>query len=219
MSIGSLLINKPKFTRCQLKKDAAKAYSVLRYAKDSYFWQCWLFMLLNISMGLIIIGQCAGMLMSNGLSTPTMLFVMMLCGLSNGFGRLLFPAISDYLKNRVDILLLALAIEMAIFGVSIFYAPFISIAFVMVNATYGCFFACLPAVLLDYYGKSELSFVHGLCLQSWASASLLAFLVSTFVLSTLALSQNVLFAVLVAVYALNFANVLVVRARSHGQRI
>ena len=219
MSIGSLLINKPKFTRCQLKKDAAKAYSVLRYAKDSYFWQCWLFMLLNISMGLIIIGQCAGMLMSNGLSTPTMLFVMMLCGLSNGFGRLLFPAVSDYLKNRVDILLLALAIEMAIFGVSIFYAPFIPIAFVMVNATYGCFFACLPAVLLDYYGKSELSFVHGLCLQSWASASLLAFLVSTFVLSTLALSQNVLFAVLVAVYALNFANVLVVRARSHGQRI
>ena len=120
--------------------------------------------------------------------TVTMLVVMMLCGLSNGFGRLLFPAISDYLKNRVDILLLALLLEIAIFAVSIAMPAFIPAAFVIVNATYGCFFACLPAVLLDHYGKSELSFVHGLCLQSWASASLLAFIVSTFVLSILNLS-------------------------------
>ena len=139
-------------------------------------------------MGLIIIGQCAGMLTANGLSNSTMLVVMMLCGLSNGFGRLLFPAISDYLKNRADILITALILEIAIFVVSIIYVPFIPIAFVIVNATYGCFFACLPAVLLDHYGKNELSFVHGLCLQSWASASLFAFLVSTFVLSVMKLS-------------------------------
>lgn len=219
MSIGSILIDKPRYAKLKLMKTEAKKYSIAKYLKDSYFWQCWLFMLLNISMGLIIIGQCAGMLMANGLTTSAMLLVMMLCGFSNGFGRLLFPAISDYMKNRVDILLIALVIEMAVFAISIFYAPFIPIAFIMVNATYGCFFACLPAILLDYYGKSELSFVHGLCLQSWASASLLAFLVSTFVLSTLALSQTVLFTVLVAVYALNFVNVLVVRTRSNGQRL
>ena len=167
-------------------------------------------------MGLVIIGQCAGMLTANGVPTATMLVVMMLCGLSNGFGRLLFPAVSDYLKNRVDILLAALVLEIAIFAVSIFYVPFIPIAFIIVNACYGCFFAVLPGVLLDYYGKSELSFVHGLVLQSWASASLFAFLVSTFVLSFLSLSQNALFAVLIAVYALNFINVAIVRHRHNG---
>ena len=163
MSIGSLLIDKPRFAKINIKKQSKK-YSIAKYLKDSYFWQCWLFMFLNISMGLIIIGQCAGMLTANGLSNSTMLVVMMLCGLSNGFGRLLFPAISDYLKNRADILITALILEIAIFVVSIIYVPFIPIAFVIVNATYGCFFACLPAVLLDHYGKNELSFVHGLCL-------------------------------------------------------
>lgn len=213
MSFGSWLIDKPKFVKLYLKREAAKHYSVIKYVKDSYFWQCWLFMLLNISMGLIIIGQCAGMLIANGLSTSAMLIVMMLCGLSNGFGRLLFPAISDYLKNRVDILLVALIIEIAIFATSLFYAPFIPIAFIIVNSTYGCFFAALPGVLLDHYGKSELSFVHGLVLQAWASASLLAFIVSTFVLSVLTLSQNVLFIVLIIVYFLNFINVAIIRYR------
>ena len=175
MSIGSLLIDKPKHVKLTAKK-GNKKYSFAKYARDSYFWQCWLFMLLNISMGLVIIGQCAGMLASNGVKHDTVLVVMMLCGLSNGFGRLLFPAISDYLKNRADILLVALILEIAIFLVSIFYVPFIPIAFIIVNATYGCFFATLPGILLDYYGKEELSFVHGLVLQSWASASLFAFL-------------------------------------------
>ena len=213
MSIGSLLIDKPRFAKINIKKQSKK-YSIAKYLKDSYFWQCWLFMFLNISMGLIIIGQCAGMLTANGLSNSTMLVVMMLCGLSNGFGRLLFPAISDYLKNRADILITALILEITIFAVSIIYVPFIPIAFVIVNATYGCFFACLPAVLLDHYGKNELSFVHGLCLQSWASASLFAFLVSTFVLSVMKLSQNALFAVLIAIYVLNLVNVMIVRSRN-----
>ena len=213
MSIGSLMIDKPKYAKTKIKKEPLKKYSMSKYLKDSYFWQCWLFMLLNISMGLIIIGQCAGMLASNGLSNSTMLFVMMLCGLSNGFGRLLFPAISDYLKNRVDILLIALILEMLIFAISIFYLPFIPIAFIIVNATYGCFFALLPGVLLDHYGKNELSFAHGLVLQAWASASLLAFIVSTFILNILALSQNMLFIALIMIYALNFINVAIVRYR------
>lgn len=218
MVVGSILIDKPKYAQLKIAKEN-KRYSLMKYVKDSYFWQCWLFMLLNISMGLIIIGQCAGMLTSNGISTSTMLVVMMLCGLSNGFGRLLFPAISDYLKNRVDILLIALGIEIMIFIVSIFYAPFIPIAFILCNACYGCFFSCLPAILMDHYGKSELSFVHGITLQAWATASLFAFLVSTFVLSILSLSQNALFATLAFVYFLNLINVFIVRIRHDEKRI
>lgn len=213
MSIGSLLIDKPRYAKIKLKKEkkAKKKYSVMKYMKDRYFWQCWLFMLLNISMGLIIIGQCAGMLISNGISNEVMIVVMMLCGLSNGFGRLLFPAISDYLKVRMNILLIALVIEMSIFALSIVDPWFIPIAFIIVNSTYGCFFACLPAILMDHYGKNELSFVHGLVLQSWATSSLVAFLISTFVLSVFHLNQNILFGVLIAAYALNFVNVFALK--------
>lgn len=211
MSIGTLLINKPRYALMKIAKDTSKVYSLRKYITDSYFLRCWLFMFLNISMGLIIIGQCAGMLTSNGLSNDVMLIVMMLCGFSNGFGRLLFPAISDYMKNRIDILLITLIIEIAIFMMSIWWIAFIPAAFIIVNATYGSFFANLPAVLMDHYGKSELSYVHGLVLQAWASAALFAFIISSFVLNALSLSQNMMFVILIAAYSLNFVNVLSLR--------
>lgn len=208
---GSLMICKPKYAK--LRIDARKKYSVAKYVKDSYFLQSWLFMFLNISMGLIIIGQCAGMLAANAVPAGAVIMIMMLCGLSNGLGRLVFPAISDYLLKRVDILLLAGGIEISVMALSIFDPWFIPVAFIMVNACYGCYFAVLPAVLSDHFGNSELSFVHGICLSSWGFASLFAFLVSTFVLGVLHLSQNALFGVLAAVYAVNFVNVLSLRNR------
>ena len=208
---GALMISKPRYVK--FKIDAKKTYSAVKYVKDLYFLQSWLFMFLNISMGLIIIGQCAGMLAANAIPAAAVITIMMLCGLSNGLGRLVFPAISDYLKKRVDILLLAGGIEIAVLGLSIFDLWFIPVAFIMVNACYGCYFAVLPAVLSDHFGNSELSFVHGICLSSWGFASLFAFLVSTFVLGVLQLSQNALFGVLAAVYAVNFVNVLTLRKR------
>ena len=218
MVCGSLMIDKPKFAKIELGKKQKKAgeegkLSAAKYLKDSCFWQCWLFMLLNISAGLVIIGQCASMLAANGVSSNVILGVMMLCGVSNGLGRLVFPAASDYFRNRVDILLIALALEMCVFVVSMLHASFIPTAFVIVNATYGCFFALLPGVLLDYYGRDELSFVHGLVLQAWASASALAFFLTFLVVNVLKLDQNALFASLVLVYAVNFANVLLLRLR------
>lgn len=208
---GAAMIGKPRYA--ELKIDAGKSYSAVKYLTDRYFIQSWLFMFLNISMGLIIIGQCAGMLAANSLSQGAVITVMMLCGLNNGFGRLMFPAVSDYLGRRVDILLLAGGIEIAALGMSVFDPWFISAAFVLINGSYGAYFASLPAILSDHFGNSELSFCHGLCLSSWGFASLFAFVISTFVLGVMHLSQNALFGVLIAVYALNFVNVLTLRRR------
>ena len=212
MSAGAIAIQKPRYART--KKAVGRKLSPGKYLKDPYFLRCWLFMFLNIAMGLVVIGQCAGMLSSIGLSQGAVVFVMMLCGFSNGGGRLLFPAISDYLKTRVDILLLALALEIGSLCLAIAVPAFTPVAFIIVNGCYGCFFACLPAVLFDKYGSSELSFVHGLCLQAWGSAALLAFLVSTFALGKLQLSQPALFGILSGVYALNFINVFSLRRAS-----
>ena len=213
-SVASLCIDKPRFAKiAAAKAGPGRRFSVAKYVRDPYFCQCWLFMFLNISMGLIIIGQCAGMLASGGLSPAAVVFVMMLCGLSNGAGRLVFPAVSDYMGKRIDVLLLALGLEIAALAAAMADPRLTPAAFVLVNACYGAFFASLPAILSDHYGNSELSFVHGLCLQSWASASLFAFLTSTFALGVLDFSQNGLFAVLAAVYALNFVNVLSMRGR------
>ena len=208
---GAMMISKPRYVK--FKIDAKTKYSAAKYIKDPYFLQSWLFMFLNISMGLIVIGQCAGMLAANGNSPAAVITIMMLCGLSNGFGRIVFPAISDYLQKRVDILLLAGGIEITALMLSIFDPWFIPIAFILINGSYGAYFSVLPAVLSDHFGNSELSFVHGICLSSWGFASLFAFLISTFVIGVFQLSQNALFGILAAVYAVNFVNVLTLRKR------
>lgn len=216
MSVGSMMIDKPKYAKVALKKRVDKLYSILKYISDSYFLQCWTFMFLNIAMGLVIIGQCAGMLSTAGLSAGAVVFVMMLCGLSNGGGRLLFPAISDYVGRRVDPWLCALVLEIAALVLVIVDPRCAPVSFIIVNACYGCGFACAPAVLLERYGSSELSFCHGLLLSAWGFASLFAYLVSTLVLSAFNMNQNVLFIVLVSVYALNLLNTYVLRRRSAG---
>ena len=53
-------------------------------------------MFLNISMGLILIGTCQSILSDISLTNNTIIFIMMLCGLFNGAGRLVFPFISDF---------------------------------------------------------------------------------------------------------------------------
>lgn len=208
---GALMISKPRYVK--FKIDTKKTYSAVKYVKDPYFLQSWLFMFLNISMGLIIIGQCAGMLVANSVPSAAVITIMMLCGLSNGLGRLVFPAISDYLKKRIDGWTAALIIEILVLILAIIDPWFIPLAFIVINACYGCGFALAPAVLSDYFGNTELSFCHGILLSAWGIASIFAFIVSTFVLGVLQLSQNALFGVLAAVYAVNFINVLTLRKR------
>ena len=216
MSIGSMTIDKPKYAKAALKKRIDKSYSILKYVSDFYFLQCWTCMFLNIAMGLVIIGQCAGMLSAAGLAEGVVVFVMMMCGLSNGGGRLLFPAVSDYMGRRVDSWLCALALEIVALVLVLVDPRCAPISFIVVNACYGCGFAMAPAVLLERYGSSELSFCHGLLLSAWGFASLFAYFVSTLVLSTFSLSQNALFVVLASVYALNLLNTYVLRRRSAG---
>jgi OFA family oxalate/formate antiporter-like MFS transporter len=214
MSIGSFMINKPIFARNSLKKQVKKTYSVIKYLKDSYFLQCWLFMFLNIAMGLVIIGQCANMLITNGLSSNSVIFIMMLCGLANGFGRLIFPAISDYMKLRIDTWICALIFEIFALSFILINPWFAPISFIIINACYGCGFAMAPAVLLERYGSSELSFSHGLLLSSWGLSSLFAFIISMLVLLIFSLNQNILFIILLCIYSLNLINTIILRYRT-----
>jgi len=214
MAAGSMMIDKPVFAKNALKKRVGKKYSAMKYVSDTYFLQCWTFMFLNIAMGLVIIGRCAGMLSAAGLASGSVVFVMMLCGLFNGGGRLVFPAVSDYMGKRVDAWLCALILEIVAICLILFDPWFAPLSFIVINACYGAGFACLPAVLFERYGGSELSFCHGLALSAWGFASLFAFAVATLVLQTFSLDTNTLFTVLAAIYALNLLNTAILRFRS-----
>ena len=188
MAVSTLLINKPRYALIELKKTSKSEFSYLQTMKNGYFQKCWLFMFINISMGLVLIGTCATLLSELGFSNSTIVLLMMLCGVFNGAGRLVFPMIGDLLVNRSIVWFITAAFELVLMipiilayaqGVCVLLA---AICIVLIHAGYGSAFACLPSILADHFGKKQLSQLHGFCLTSWGMASLMAFVCSTFVL-------------------------------------
>lgn len=188
MLISVALIQKPKYALVKLQKQTKAAFSYIQTLKDRYFQKCWLFMFLNISMGLILIGSCASFLSALGFSATAVITLMMLCGVFNGVGRLVFPAIGDMLKKRSNIWVATAVVEILLMvPVIMAYATgtmalVAAICIVLIHAGYGSAFACLPGILSTHYGKDTLSQRHGFCLTSWGMASLMAFICTTFVL-------------------------------------
>ena len=164
-------------------------------------------MFLNIATGLVLIGSCAAFLNNfSGLSSKTVIIVMMLCGIANGAGRLIFPIISDFMKNRLDIWKIILSLEvLALFAACVF-PIMMPISAILINAGYGAAFATLPSVLNDHYGKEHLSEIHGFVLSAWGFASLFAYCLTLFGIALLPFSW--LLIILIVVYVLNY---LVVR--------
>lgn len=188
MLLSTILIQKPQYALAKLKKQVKSGFSYIECLKDRYFQKCWLFMFLNISMGLVLIGSCATFLGSLGFSSAAVITLMMLCGIFNGVGRLVFPMVGDCLKNRSFVWVITALVEVLLMSPVIFAystgmgALAAAICIVLIHAGYGSAFACLPSILSTHYGKDTLSQRHGFCLTSWGMASLMAFLCTTFVL-------------------------------------
>lgn len=198
--IATLMINKPKYALAHIKKNKS-TFSYIESLKDPLFRYAWLFMFFNISMGLILIGTCASLLSTAGIAGSMLIFTMAMCGIFNGGGRLVFPWISDYLKNRSKIWLLVAGLEVLFVAIALCWTPFVPFAIVLINATYGAAFATLPSILESKYGKSNLSQIHGFCLTSWGIASLFAYLCTRLVFGYL--NGTWLLVILGAIYMLN----------------
>ena len=181
MTIATILIKKPEQEQKNIKN--FETIKLKELFKDSFFIKSWLFMFLNISMGLILIGTCSSILSDISLSNNMIIIVMMLCGIFNGGGRLVFPFISDFLKLRINIWIITLIVECVVMLLSIFNYSLIPISIILINSTYGSAFATLPSILNDKYGKSNLSQIHGFVLSSWGIASIFAFVCVLFITS------------------------------------
>ena len=212
-SLSCLMINKPKYARGKRAKTTKRNFIEWGAMKDSFFWKMWIFMFINISMGLVLIGSCASILKEVGLSQELVITVMMLCGLFNGGGRLVFPTVADFLKDRMNILYITLLIEIAVIGTSIAWYAFIPVAIIAINACYGSGFSNLPAVLHAHYGIERLSAIHGLVLSSWGFASLFAYLCTSLITRYCTGGYYFLTIVLCAFYVVNL---LVVRSTKKG---
>lgn len=208
MLFGSFLIKKPKAESDVVVAQTTSNMSLKQILCDRFFLKSWLFMFLNISAGLALIGVTASMFKEVGISNNAVIALMVFCGVMNGAGRLVFAAIADALKTRLDIWLALLGISIILAASSsCAYLPVAVAAMVLgINACYGAGFSTIPGILSDHYGNNQLSTIHGLTLSAWGFAGLVGNQLSILVHNITGSFYSVAILIL-AMYIVNFINV------------
>jgi OFA family oxalate/formate antiporter-like MFS transporter len=140
--------------------------------KTPRFYYIWIMMFINIACGIAIISAASPMMQEKLKYTPMEAAAIVgLIGVFNGFGRILWSGLSDYL-GRANTYIVFFAFQILAF----YFLPQISLelAFLVILFTvitmYGGGFATLPAFLGDLFGTKQLGAIHGMILTAWALA-------------------------------------------------
>ncbi|HEQ4868830.1 TPA: OFA family MFS transporter [Streptococcus pyogenes] len=142
--------------------------------KTKSFYCLWVILFINITCCLGLISVVAPMAQDlTGMSPEMSAIVVGAMGIFNGFGRLVWASLSDYIGRRVTVILLFLV--SIIMTISLIFAHsslifMISIATLM--TCYGAGFSLIPPYLSDLFGAKELATLHGYILTAWAIAAL-----------------------------------------------
>lgn len=210
MSLGSVLLKKPKTELSSQTTSSSFSYASL--FKDRMFWHSWLFMFLNISAGLALIGCSVGIFKDAGINEKMIILLMMLAGMFNGSFRLFFAWGSDFLKTRINMWLVISLLSILVMSCAGMWYGLIGAAVLIINAAYGGGFSCCPSILSDYYDNTMLSRVHGAVLSAWGIAGLIGNNVSQFVYKSTGHFYLVIW-VIVAVHAINAINMVFARKK------
>lgn len=136
------------------------------------FYGLWIMMFINITCGIAVISVASPMIQEmTGSSALVAAAIVGLNGLFNGFGRLGWATISDWISRPLTYILFFI-IQIGCFlmlpGVSDIFVYQIIVYTVM--TCYGGGFATLPAYIGDLFGTRQISAIHGYVLTAWALA-------------------------------------------------
>lgn len=138
------------------------------------FYLLFLLLFLNVSAGIMIISQASPMAQEmvgmTVLKAAAMVSVISLC---NGFGRVFWAWVSDYLgRSRVYFLLFL--IQMAIFIIlpRIHSLSLFTISFAIIGLCYGGGFGTMPSFTADFFGAKAMGGIYGIILLAWGLAAI-----------------------------------------------
>lgn len=142
--------------------------------KTKEFYVLWVILFINIACGLGIISVIAPMAQDlTGMTAEAAAVVVGLMGIFNGFGRLIWAWISDYIGRPLTfIILLLVNILMSAFLILFGTPAMFTIAMAILMTCYGAGFSLIPPYLSDIFGAKELAALHGYSLTAWAMAAL-----------------------------------------------
>ncbi|MGM0923543.1 MAG: L-lactate MFS transporter [Bacillota bacterium] len=154
--------------------------------KTLRFWALWAMLFINVTCGIAIISVASPMAQDiAGLSPAEAAAMVGIMGLFNGFGRIGWASVSDYI-GRPNVYTAFFAIQTAAF----LLLPDVTNAFVfqalifLILTCYGGGFASIPAYIGDLFGTKQLGAIHGYILTAWAAAGLAGPLVVSWIRET-----------------------------------
>lgn len=108
-----------------------------------------------------------------GMSANQAAIIVGLMGIFNGFGRLLWASLSDYIGRPLTFLILFVVNILMTVSLIFFHAPALfTFAMAVLMTCYGAGFSLIPPYLSDIFGAKELATMHGYILTAWAMAAL-----------------------------------------------
>lgn len=140
--------------------------------KTRPFWLLWTMLFLNVTTGIAIISVASPIGQEvTGMTAVTAATMVGIMGLFNGFGRLGWATISDYIgrPNVYSLFFIIGIISYVALPFSTSVILFQILLFAMVSC-YGGGFASIPAYIGDVFGTKQLGAIHGYILTAWAVA-------------------------------------------------
>lgn len=193
MSMASAYLAPPpkQFVKVYIKntsvvKTDIKQYTVNEAMKDWKFYALWWVFFTNITCGIGLLAVASPMAQEvvnmSPLAAASMVGVI---GLINGFGRIAWSTVSDYLGRR-NTYVLFFFIEIFAFYVlaNTTDAFLFQLLVLIIVSCYGGGFSCMPAYLSDLFGTKQLSAIHGRILTAWGMAGIAGPLLLSFIRET-----------------------------------
>ena len=142
--------------------------------KTRTFAFLWLMFFINITTGIGLVSAASPMAQEmTKMSAATAAVMVGILGLFNGFGRLIWATLSDWIGRPLTYSLIFIVdIIMLIILIFCQVSAIFAIALCLLLSCYGAGFSVIPAYLGDVFGTKELGAIHGYVLTAWAVAGM-----------------------------------------------
>lgn len=154
--------------------------------KTPQFYYLWFMLFTNVTCGIAVIAvaKFIGLEVMH-FSAAAAAFMVMMMSICNGFGRIGWATISDYLTRPVTYTLFFVLQIVLFYTLTLPINAFLFQILVLVILTcYGGGFALVPAFIGDMFGNIAPSAIHGYILTAWAAAGLVGPTVIAYLMSS-----------------------------------
>ena len=201
---ATLLFHRPESAG---KSVLAEKASVKQLIFDKKFILLWIALFINISCGLALISQEKQIYHLLGVGNISL--VVVFCSVNaigNLLGRLFMASLQDKLNYKYIPYYLMAACSLGVCFIAVVLPGALAVTVAMIFVVqffFGCGFSCLPNILHQQYGMSQLATVQGLMLSAWGVAGLFGNQLASYIMR--AHSLSVLYLVLGLLFTVELA--------------